>query len=168
MMQPTYNQTPANMDEELTLPTNHGLAVGGFTIQAGASGLHGNVVVWCPAGGSACVVNVAADGSATYAQTGGTPSVVLSMPEELPELPRQRLAHAAQAPIVEPDGNLHVGADVAPPKDGLTSIETHSGVAISSGRVQDGVGADRVLEFLKFTSAPGYPWQARAMRLNGV
>ena len=141
------------------LSVNHGLAVGRFTIQPGASDVHGNVVVSCPAGGSACVVNVASDGAATYAQTGGTPSIILSRPEELPRLPLQRPIRAAQAPvvdpIVEPDGNLHVGADVAPPTDDLTAIETHRGIATSSGRVRNGAGAGRVLEFLETHVAGG-------------
>ena len=58
-------------------------------------------------------------------------------PEELPELPLLLPTHAVQAPIVdplvEPDGNLHVGADAAPPDAALTSMETHTGVPISSG-----------------------------------
>ena len=58
-----------------TLPANHGLVAGQFTIQPGTSAEHGNVVVSCPAGGSACVVDVAADGTATYARTGGVPAI---------------------------------------------------------------------------------------------
>ena len=162
---PDNGQRPDDMqplddtNEALFLPANHGLAVGQFTIQPGASDVHGHVVVSCPAGGSACVVDVAADGTATYAQTGGAPIVVLSMPQELPELPLQRPPDAAQAPIVdpivEPDGNLHVGADVTPPSPDLAAIETHGGVAISAGRVQDGAGAVRVLEFLETHIAAG-------------
>ena len=61
--------------EVLTLPSGHGLMAGEITVQPGASEEHGNVVVSCPAGGDACVVTVTADGSATYARTGGIPSV---------------------------------------------------------------------------------------------
>ena len=153
----TYSQTggmPGIMaaHETWAVPENHGLAAGRFTIQPGASDIHGNVAVSCPAGGRPCVVNAAADGSATYSRIGGTPSIILSMPDELPGIPLQRAVHAAQAPIVdpivEPDGNLHVGADVAPPGAALTSMETHAGVAISAGRVQDGEAGQRILEFL--------------------
>ena len=156
----TYAQTggtPTVMAayEMWTLPANHGLAVGQFTVQPGVSETYGNVLVSCLTGSNACVVNVAADGSATYAQTGGTPMVFLLRPDELPELPQQRPAHAAQAPIVDLDDALHVGANVMPLADHLTSIETHNGVAISSGRVQDGVRADRVLEFLETHVAGG-------------
>ena len=66
---------PDETSEALTLPSNHGLAAGSVTVQPGASDEYGDVVVSCPAGGSACVVNVAADGSATYNKTGGMPTV---------------------------------------------------------------------------------------------
>ena len=149
---------PPSNQEPLPLPSGHGLLVGRFTIQPGASDTHGNVVVSCPVGGSACVITVSADSTATYDNTGGTP-VVLPRPDQLPELPLQRTLHAAQAPIidpiVDPDGNLHVGADVTPAADQLTAMGTYDGVAVSSGRVQDGEGADRVLEFLETHVAGG-------------
>ena len=66
---------PDKTSEALALPSNHGLAAGSVTVQSGASDEHGDVVVSCPAGGSACVVNVAANGSATYDRTGGMPTV---------------------------------------------------------------------------------------------
>ena len=131
-----------------TLPVNHGLAVGRFTIQPGASDTHGNVVVSCPAGGSACVVNVTADGSATYRQTGGMPSVILSRPEELPRLPLQRPIHAAQAPVVDLAGTLHVGPDVAAVDGQLVTARAHDETIVSYGQVQDGVGADEIIEYL--------------------
>ena len=58
-----------------TLPPGHGLGAGEISVAPGQSMEHGNVVVSCPAGGSACVLNVAADGSASYLQTGGMPMV---------------------------------------------------------------------------------------------
>ncbi len=57
------------------LPSGHGLAAGEIRVAPGASEELGNVVVSCPAGGAACVVTVAADGTASYDRTGGTPSV---------------------------------------------------------------------------------------------
>ena len=145
---------PPSNQEPLSLPSGHGLLAGQFTIQPGASDTYGNVMVSCPVDGSACVITVSADGTATYDDTGGAP-VVLSRPEELPGLPLQRALHAAQAPIVDLGGILHVGADVAPPADQLTAMGTYDGVAVSSGRVQDGTGADRVLEFLETHVAGG-------------
>ena len=153
---------PPSNQEPLPLPTGHGLPAGQFTIQPGGSDTYGDVMVSCPLNGSACVVTVSADGTATFDNSGGTP-VVLSRPDELPELPLQYTVHAAQAPvvdpIVEPDGNLHVGADVAASSNDLTPIETHSGVVISSGRLRDGEEADRVLEFLE-THVGGGPSKA--------
>ena len=149
---------PPSNQESLSLPSGHGLLAGQFAIQPGASDTYDNVVVSCPVDGSACVITVEQDGTATYDKTGGMP-VVLSRPEELPEPPLQRTLHAAQAPIMDLDGILHVGADVAPPADQLTSMGTYDGVAVSSGRVQDGEEADRVLEFLE-THVGGGPSMA--------
>jgi len=58
----------------LQLLVGHGLTAGSITVAPGAADEHGNVVISCPAGGEACVVNVAADGSASYQRSGGMPS----------------------------------------------------------------------------------------------
>ena len=163
---------PAATTQPLPLPDNHGLAVGRYTVEPGTSEVHGNIVLTCPAGGGACVIDVEADGSAAYTRTGGAPTVIFSMSEELPTLPLQRPRHAAQAPIVdplvEPDGNLHVGAGVAPHGNDLTAIETHSGVAISAGRAQDGEAGQRVLDFLEVHIATQHPQRAMSTRLSGA
>ena len=57
------------------LPPGHGLGSGEISVAPGQSKEHGNVVVSCPAGGQACVLNVAADGSASYDRTGGMPTL---------------------------------------------------------------------------------------------
>ena len=139
---------PDMMSEDLTLPSDHGLAAGQFTIQPGASDAHGNVVVSCPAGGSACVITVEQDGTASYDKTGGMPVVILSKPEEFPALPLQLAVDAAQAPIVDLEGTLHVGSDVAPSADQLTAVATHDGIAVSHGQVLDGAGAEEVVAYL--------------------
>ena len=59
----------------LPLPPGHGLADGEITVEPGQSMEHGNVTVSCPAGGQACAINVAADGSASYDRTGGMPTL---------------------------------------------------------------------------------------------
>ena len=156
----TYDQTggiPTVMVayEPWDLPSNHGLAAGRLTVPPGASDEHGNVVVSCPAGGNACVVNVAADGSATYDQTGGIPTVMLARPEEFPALPAQRAVDALQAPIVHLGNTLHVGADVAPSAGQLVAVGTHSGITVSYGRIQDGAGADEVITYLNQRTALG-------------
>ena len=60
----------------LPLPVNHGLTTGEITVLPGASDEHGNLVVSCPAGGQACILNVADDGSASYDKTGGMPALM--------------------------------------------------------------------------------------------
>ena len=52
-------------------------------------------------------------------------------------------------PIVDIDESRYVGADAAPELDELTAAGDYGGVVVSSGRVQDGAGADRVLAYLK-------------------
>ena len=51
--------------------------------------------------------------------------------------------------IVDLDDTRHVGADAAPALDRLTAGGDYSGVAVSSGQVQDGAGTDRVLAYLE-------------------
>ena len=62
------------------LPLGHGLGAGVITVAAGTTEEHGNVVVTCPPGGSACVVRVSEDGAAEYARTGGVPTFMFSHP----------------------------------------------------------------------------------------
>ena len=70
----------------LSLPSGHGLTTGQFTIPAGATEEHGNVVISCPPGGDACVFTVNADGTASYAKTGGMPSFAAArIAQTLPE-----------------------------------------------------------------------------------
>ena len=66
-------------EESLSLPSGHGLSAGEIRVAPGGSAERGNVVVSCPAGGSACVVTVAADGTASYDRTGGVPSVMAQL-----------------------------------------------------------------------------------------
>ena len=134
--------------ESLTIPQVHGLSEGSITVQAGASEEYANVILSCPASGAACVVTVAIDGMVTYARTGGAPTFMLIPPEEFPELPLWQPVHAAQAPTIDYQNTLHVGANVAPPAEMLTVGESYRGIATSSGWVQDGTTADRVIEFL--------------------
>ena len=70
----------------MSLPANHGLGTGGITVAPGASQKSGNVEIACPAGGPACEVVVASDGSAAYLETGGMPTVMAAqLPLELPD-----------------------------------------------------------------------------------
>ena len=60
------------------LPLGHGLGAGEIVVSAGESAEHGNVVVTCPDGGSACVISLSADGTAAYARTGGIPTFMFA------------------------------------------------------------------------------------------
>ena len=66
--------------ESLGLPLGHGLRAGEITVPAGRLQEHGNVVVACPPGGSACVVRVSPDGTTSYAVTGGVPTFAYVLP----------------------------------------------------------------------------------------
>lgn len=74
---------------------------------------------------------------------------------EFPELPLQTPHYATQAPTVDLDDTLHVGADVAPPPDGLPFIGLHGQTRVSYGSVRDGVGAAEVIAYLQ-TDAASY------------
>ncbi len=65
-----------------------------------------------------------------------------------PELPLQTPLLAPQAPVVDLDGRLHVGADVAAPSEGLPQVAAHGGATVSHGTVRDGVGAAEVIAYL--------------------
>ncbi len=143
-------------EEELPLPSVYGLDAGVITVQPGESEERGNLVFTCPEGGGPCVVNIGPDGMATYDKTGGIPDFTLLPPEDLPKLPLQGRPQAAQAPIVDLGGVLHVGVDIAPPADQLVARGTYNDVAIRAGRVQDGLGADVVIEFLKEQNRIGH------------
>ncbi len=79
---------------------------------------------------------------------GGGGSRMPRRPAILPELPLQTPAHAPQAPIVDFDGSLHIGPDVAPPRDRLVETGARNGVSVSSGRVREGAGARDVIDYL--------------------
>ena len=53
-----------------------------------------------------------------------------------------------RTPTVALEGVRHVGARVAPAPDALAPASERNGVAVSSGEVQDGESAERVIEYL--------------------
>ncbi|MYH02735.1 MAG: hypothetical protein F4142_09215 [Nitrospira sp. SB0675_bin_23] len=80
-----------------------------YTIQPGASQDSGQVMFGCPAGGSACMVTVNADGTATYDGNGGTPTVMntqaaITAAENAAKAVRAMAAKIAPA-IADPDGD---------------------------------------------------------------
>ena len=73
-------------------------------------------------------------------------------PEELEAMPEPAVlppVHLDPAPVVAYRGRLHVGADVAAAADQLAAVGVHEGTNVSYGRVQDGVGADEVIAYLR-------------------
>ncbi len=72
---------------------------------------------------------------------------------ERPEVPLQTPRHARQAPIVDLDGELHVGADVAPPAGHLPLVARHGDAGVFHGTIRDGVGAGRVIAYLAADAA---------------
>ena len=109
----------------LPLPFGHGLTVGELTVEAGASDEHGNVVVSCPGGGAACVINVAADGSATYEADAGMPSVAYPFPARMT---------AAFNGLSEEDRNQAI-TDMARAmyRDAVSSTATDADPALNAG-----------------------------------
>ena len=114
--------------------SGHGIEAGTFTVEPGDSAAHGNLVLSCPADGAACAVTVRADGSVFRDRNGGDPEFVFALPD---------------APSVELDGVVRVGADVAPPAGQLAAGGTRHGASVSSGSVRDGVGRARVVSYLR-------------------
>ena len=103
----------------LPLPPGHGLGAGGITVDPGQSMEHGNVVISCPAGGNACVLNVAADGSASYDRTGGMPALRI-----LPLMagPGQNLSDAS--PVFARDETSTLKATLADPANVIPALST--------------------------------------------
>ena len=65
------------------------------------------------------------------------------------ELPLQTPVHGRNAPIIDFDGSLRVGAGVAPELSQLETTGARGEVSVSSGHVRDGAGRDALVEFLK-------------------
>ena len=82
----------------LPLPPGHGLGAGEISVAPGQSMEHGNVVISCPAGGSACILNVAADGAASYDGTGGMPTLRI-----LPLMAGPGLSRSDASPVFATD-----------------------------------------------------------------
>ena len=71
-----------------------------------------------------------------------------------PELPLQTAVLAPQAPVVDLDGRLHVGADVAAPAEDLPAVAVHGDAIVSHGTIHDGVGAAEVVAYLQADAVP--------------
>ena len=63
------------------------------------------------------------------------------------KLPLQTAVHAIQAPIVDLDRRLHVGANVAAPSGDLPNVAVHGNASVSHGTIRDGVGAEELIAY---------------------
>ena len=70
-------------------------------------------------------------------------------PTVLPPLPPQGIQHARQAPIVDLDGTLHIGSDVAASASVLHEGLRHRGISTSFGYVTDGIGRQELVAYLE-------------------
>ena len=179
---------PSVMSTEMGLvavPANHGLvAMDRFTVAPGASEERGNVEVSCPAGGPACVVSVADDGSVRYESTGGVPSV-MSTEMGLVAVPANHGLVAMDRFTVAPGaseerGNVEVSCPAGGPAcvvsvadDGSVRYESTGGVpwmsaemgrlrrrrtrALSDGPVHGGAGASVVRGNVECSCPAGGP-----------
>ena len=71
---------------------------------------------------------------------------------QYPALPLEEPVYASQAPIVDLDGNLHIGADVAPTDGRLPTVAKHGDTEVHYGQLQDGVGAAQIIAYLEADS----------------
>ncbi len=145
---PDGHQLVDFQEEDSPLPWEHGLYAGEIVMSPGESEKHGNVVITCTAGPVVCVVNVGTEGLVTYNYYFATPSFTLIPPGGFPAIPLPLATEAAQPPVLDLGVVLGVGSDAAPRADELTTDIDRNGVSVSYGGVQDGIGADRVLEFM--------------------
>ena len=138
-------------EEDYPLSWEHGLGEGKYVVRPGKSKrFGGNVVITCPSSGKTCLVYVGTDGSVTYSSGLGIPSFTLIPPVGFPDIPWPQPNEAAQAPVVELDfgSTLHVGSNAAPRADELTRGVDRNGARVSYGDVQDGIGSEKLLEFM--------------------
>ena len=101
------------------IPTNHGIAsADDITVQPGSTERLGNVDVSCPAGGSACFLSVAVDGTVAYRATGGMPNVVAAT-SVLVAVPANHGISPANEITIEPGSTERLGnVDVSCPAGG--------------------------------------------------
>ncbi len=91
---------------------------------------------------------------------GGAPpssSGMDSVPQLSPDIPLSAYVWGDNlrpgAPVMSFGGTLHVGADVAPSSGALSADGMLGGVALSKGRVRDGVRAEDVVAWLKVAAS---------------
>ena len=66
-----------------------------------------------------------------------------------PRQPALMPAQAFNAPVIYRRDGVQIGGDARPSLSRLSPAGTHGEVAISSGRIRDGISAERVVEYLR-------------------
>ena len=122
----------------LPLPPGHGLAAGEIIVDPGQAMEHGNVTISCPAGGPACVINVAADGPASYARAGGMPTL-----EILPLMAGPGQNPSDAAPVFATDETSTLKATLADPGNVIPALA----VTLARHRGGDELGTELTPEF---------------------
>ena len=78
----------------------------------------------------------------------GSTAPPAARPSSGPALPLQRPSDAVYAPTIHLGDSLHVNPGVAPAPGSLDVVGEHGNVRVAYGRVADGAGARRLIEYL--------------------
>ena len=104
--------------------------------------------------------------AATLTACGGGSGLPVADP---PSLSLQTALDARHAPIVDFDGRLHIGADVAAPAGRLPIVASHGDISVSHGTIRDGVGASETVAYLQADSLSyGSPDDADGTDVQGL
>ena len=80
---------------------------------------------------------------------GGNPSEPPTLqPGPLPPLPNQQPGNARNAPVAYDGRSLNVNPTIAPAPGAVPAVGEHHGVRVAYGRVDDGVGAAHLIDYL--------------------
>ena len=111
------------------VPANHGIEpTEGINVESGTTEHRGSVEIACPAGGTDCVLNVAANGAIDYWTTGGIPTVTRALASlDVPGSPR-----LGQSEVIVASGETerHGNVEIACPAGGPDCILRTAGGTI--------------------------------------
>ena len=117
------------------VPDNHGLSAGVISVEPGETETRGNVDISCPAGGSACSVTIADDGSVSYNASGGRPTIALTT--ESLTLPTNHGLTAGEITVQpgmsETHGNVNISCPVGDGACTLTIADDGSATYVIAG-----------------------------------
>ena len=163
-LEPEPEMEPEAMLNPFPLPFGYRVEAGEYVIASGRSEVIGDIAVLCEQGGGDCTIVMAADGTATYAASGGNPVIFAYkssdptrrdqayFPLSGPYYPTHALTRNAVSDHDDatqiPD-TVHVGPLISiPQSDSFSTVAEHEGISIRHGPRQDGVGADALISYL--------------------